>query len=381
MAGNLLPRFERDGQGTCKGLLIEPASNNFLQYDRIGLTSGVQFTGCGLGTSTRLSVDGVSQIQAIGNAATDSDHGITLNQVGQSSGFLSVSGALFSPTQRYYAIQYVLSSSQALTVGVIDTVALTYTAMGGMSAGRVYQDLQGWVWVNVQLGPFPSIDTGSVSILCVPDAAGTTTYISGNTTWFVDAWQLECSAQATSPIFSSPTSVSSRAAETIESIIPSVNQDNWLGSADGNGTVIVEGYIPWAALSAPGFSEMWRFSQDAQNYLAVGYLSSSGMVQLALYLVSGGQSSMYLVSAASLAPEAFFRAAIAYTAVSGSLVVSGFALNGRISLAAGSIGGVLPSGVATSLQVINNRLPLLISRITAYNQALATNQLKYLTAV
>jgi hypothetical protein len=381
MAGNLLPRFERDGQGICKGLLIEPASSNFLQYDRVGLTSGVQFSGCGLGTTTRLSVDGVSQIQAIGNAATDSVHGVTLNQVGQSSGYLSVSGALFSPTQRYYAIQYTLASSKALTVGVVDTVALTFTPMGGVCAGRVYQDLQGWVWVNVQLGPFPAIDTGTVSILCAADALGTTTYISGNTVWFMDAWQLECSAQSTSSVFASATGVSSRAAEAVESVIPAINQDNWLGSANGNGTVIVEGYIPWAAMSAPGFSEMWRFSQDSQNYLAVGYLTTSGTVQLALYLVSGGQSSMYLVGAAALAPEAFFRVALAYTAASGSLAVTGFALNGRVSLAAGAIGGALPSGVATSLQFINNRLPLVISRITAYNQALATNQLKYLTAV
>jgi hypothetical protein len=379
MVGNLLPRFQHGPEGNCHGLLIEPASTNHLEYDRLGLSSGVTFTGCAAGSATRLSVDGISQISAVVNTSTNGGHGIALRQIGPLPSPMSLSFALFSATQRYYVVNYNSAMS-----AVLDTQALTLTALTGNPVGRVYVDQMGWVWVSLQLGSLNDLDIRTISIQCANDAIGTVSYIDPGTTWFFDAAQLENCEQPTSPMFAQPSSLVSRGAEVVQTVMPQYNPDNWLDVVSGSGSVIVEGYLPSVIPAANVIKELWRFALDAQHFLVVGYTTAlRANAQLGLYLTNGtGVTNQILaISGTLIAADSYFKVGVSYTSTAGALSLTGFAVNGKSALAVGQIGGALPTGLMQTLNFSTCNLPLIISKLIGYDQPLTINQLKYLTAV
>lgn len=172
--------------------------------------------------------------------------------------------------------------------------------------------------------------------------------------------------------------------ESVSSTPSQANADNWLGAASGNGTAIVEGFLPPVVPVGSGVYELWRFQLDAQHYLVLGYtLALRNSCQLGLYLTNGSAiiGQMLVMSSVILPAGGFYKVAIAYSRTAGVLTLSGFAVNGLTALAMGQVGAALPTGVMGVLNFSTCALPLIISKLTGYVQALATNQLKYLTAV
>jgi hypothetical protein len=388
MAGNQLPRFTYSAHGASRGLLIEPASSNLLAYDRVGLTSGIATPGCTIGGSTRLSVDGVSQIQALVTTQTDGPHGVSLLETVPSTGSISFSCALYSPTQRYYLVTYSRAPNPDLQIAVIDTELLTIGNITGNSTGYVVRDEQGWVWVYLQLGYFDDTCQGSITVQCTLDDGQTTDYQADTTSWFVDALQIENVAQPTSPIFATVSGVVTRGADGIQSTPAQPNSMDWLNSFSGAGTLILEGHLPDVSPAAGTMAELCRFYLDANNYLVLGYFTAAtNQLQLGVYLtvqnpLSGiNTTTPVATNAATIVPGGFFKVGLAYSTIDGALTFSGFAVNGRTGLSSGKVGVAMPNGVTRTLNLSSGNLPYTVSALTGYDQALNINQLKYLTAV
>jgi hypothetical protein len=379
MSNTLLPRFQADTAGNSLGLLVEPTSSNLLTYDRIGFSSGAIPFGCALSGTTRLGVDGVSQIMGFTNTAPLSEHGVGIAQTSTTSGPMSLSGALFSATQRYYVVMFTRSDAQSLQIAVIDTQLLTVTFTAGSGSGWVTQDRLGWVWVNLVLGSFSTAAVGQVAIQCASDASGTLSYANPSTdTWFIDAWQLENTLQPTSTIFANVGGIVARGAESVVSLPAVANPTNWMDALSADGSLILEGQLPMVAPPLGTFYELARLALDNSQYLVVGY---DAVFQLGVFLNQGLLVTANVVGSCSLQAGAAYKLGFSYSSATGVPVLSGFAVNGRASLAAGNLNVSLPLGIATTLDLSNSPVPRTFSKITGYAQALLTNQLKYLTAV
>ena len=164
-----------------------------------------------------------------------------------------------------------------------------------------------------------------------------------------------------------------------------VNPGNWLGTASGSGTTLVEGYLPSDVPSGNTVHELWRFQLDAQHYLVLGYTPAlRNDCQLGLYLTNGSlnvSAQIVAMSSVILPMASLYKVAIAYTFANNVLTLSGFAVNGSSALAMGQVGAVLPTGVMSFLNLSSGNVPLIFTKLAGYAQALATPQLKYLTAV
>lgn len=373
MAGICLPRFVSDTQAQPQGLLVEPASTNLLAYDRLGLRSGVALAGCSVSTLTRLSVDGVSQLAGLTNLTPLSEHGVALSTTSASQGAMSASFALMSPTLQYFVARYCRADG-TLATAVIDTVGRTVTSLAGNVVGQVVQDRLGWTWVMLNLGRFSTTESAVFSVLAANSASGTTIYAGSADVWFVDALQVENTALPTSPIFAHASGPVTRGAETVRTPAPVTNGDNWLDTPSGASTTVIEGRLPLYTPPAGTWVELARWSGNAQQYLALGYTSN---LQLGLYLTNQS-ANLSLVSAMTLAPGAPFRLALAQAADR----VTGLAVNGKTSLSYGTLlNFTLPPGVMTALQLATGPVPVIVSRLAGYAQALTATQLKYLTSV
>lgn len=374
MVGKLLPRFQYDAHGHSLGLLIEPASTNLLTYDRLGLSSGVTFMGSAASSTTRMSVDGQSKLVGVTNSATLDYHGLALAQSMPSQGYMSASLALYSTTQRYFVLYYVRSDGVGGAGAIIDLVAMQLKTMAGVAISQIVRDRLGWNWVQFPMGIFDSLASGTFELECAADASGTTQYTDVGNTWFADALQLENSPCSTSPIFASASCSVSRGAEVVQTPISKTYTDNWLDSNTGAGSVIIEGYLPNFTPPSNDVYELGRFALDAQHYLMLGY---SSKLQLGLYLTNAS-GSLTLIGSAVLTPGGQFKIGFAYT----TTALTAFTVNGKSSLAMGTlVNFTLPAGVTTSLNLSTCKLPLVLSRLIGYEQALNVNQLKYLTSV